>query len=104
MGVVQFHMSTILGYEDALALLVWLFELPPSVINVKNSVVTVACTEEVLHVYNLCTTSRPYRFSAPKVIHSREVILLRQENPYTYKIKGKNYTEMTDIQYDRSYF
>jgi hypothetical protein len=81
-------MTTLLTYKDALALLVWLFELPPSKIKVDNSIVTVASTEIALHVYNYCTTTRPYRFSAPKVIHSPVGILLRQEYTYTPNLKG----------------
>jgi hypothetical protein len=67
--------------EDQLALLVWLFEVPPSSILLEGSKVTVPATREILNIYdNYCTTRNAYKFSAPKVIGTKYGIMLRRFN------------------------
>ncbi len=74
--------------EDQLSLLVWLFEVPPSSILLEGAKVTMPATREVLHIYdNYCTTSNAYKFSAPKVIHTKYGIMLRRFNETTREVQ-----------------
>ena len=67
--------------EDQLALLVWIFEVPPSSIVIEGSKVTVPANQESRNIYdNYCTTRNAYKFSAPKVIGTKYGIMLRRFN------------------------
>jgi hypothetical protein len=77
-----FHcVKGVLTTEDQLALLVWIFEVPPSKIVIEGSKVTVPATYEIQNIYdNYCTTRNAYKFSAPKVIGTKYGIMLRRFN------------------------
>ena len=91
MAPLRFRISaSFLSSDEELALLVWLFELPPSGITFYKDIVSVECTNQTKLIYNLCTPTRAYRFSAPEVVKTRFGIVLRQEKPYTTDLKGYN--------------
>ena len=78
MAPLKFHIYTLLNDEDAFALLVWLFELPPYKITFADGIATVPATIEALHVYGECTEKQQYRYSAPHVIGSQLSICVRR--------------------------
>jgi len=68
-----------LSDEDQLALLVWLFEVPPSTICIEGSKVTVPTTPESRFIYNaFCTTHEPFKFSQKDVVGTNYGIMLRR--------------------------
>ena len=87
----QFRMSSLRNEEDTLALLVWLFELPPSAITVDNWVVTVPPTIEAFHVYDACAAMGTYIYWSEHLFGDRYGITLRKE---TYPISVKGYDVM----------
>jgi hypothetical protein len=79
-----------LSDEDQLALLVWLFEVPPSKIIIEENKVTVPSTLESRFIYNaFCTTHESYKFSNKDVIGTNYGIMLRRfAMQYTVDHKG----------------
>jgi hypothetical protein len=78
--------------EDQLALLVWLFEVPPSNIIIERNKVTVPSTLETRFIYNaFCTTYESYKFSNKDVTGTNYGIMLRRfAMPYMIDHKGFN--------------
>ena len=83
----QFRMASLRNEEDTLALLVWLFELPPSAITIDNWVVTVPPTIEAYHVYDQCNAMGTYTYWSEQLFGDRYGITLRKE-PYPISAKG----------------
>ena len=77
-----------LSEEDCLALLVWLFEVPPSDIHIEGCKVTVPSTYLSRFIYNAyCTYA--YKFSRKDVIGTNYGIILRQFSmPYITNYTG----------------
>lgn len=85
--------------EDQLALLVWIFEVPPSSIVIEGSKVTVPSNQESRNIYdNYCTTRNAYKFSAPKVIGTKYGIMLRRFNETIRK--AHFHQKMTKAKYE----
>lgn len=81
MPVLTFHCTFgVLGYDQLLSLLVWMFEIPPSKININYNKVEVPVTPITKAVYSSCLKNGEYRCSAPRVISTRFGIILRKFN------------------------
>jgi len=79
MPTLAFHCTFgVLAYDQLLCLLVWMFEIPPSKINIANCKVEVPVTPTTKQIYTNCIKQGSYRCSAPKVISTPFGIVLRQ--------------------------
>jgi hypothetical protein len=67
-----------LAYDQTLSLLVWLFEIPPSKINIHYRKVEVPVTPTTKNIYMNCIKHGSYKCTAPKVISSPFGIVLRK--------------------------
>ena len=67
-----------LSHTQFLSLLVWLFEIPPSKINIKHRKVEVPVTPTTRRIYLNCIKHGSYKCTAPKVISSPFGIVLRK--------------------------
>jgi hypothetical protein len=83
----KFNMTTLVDDEDSFALLVWLFELPPSVIKLEDGLVTVPATIEVIRVYDRCKSRGRFWYWSEQLFGNRDGICLCIE-PYTMDTKG----------------
>ena len=83
MATLKFHIYTLINDEDVFALLVWMFELPPSKITFVDGIATVPSTIEALHVYDACTEIQKYRYSAAHLsIYVRRMPFQRDSKAY----------------------
>ena len=79
MPILAFHCTFgALAYDQLLTLLVWMFEIPPSKINITNCKVEVPVTPTTKNIYSNCIKHGLYRCSAPKVISTPFGIVLRK--------------------------
>jgi len=69
-----------LSHNQVVSLLVWLFEIPPSKINIQRSKVEVPVTPATRNIYLNCIKHGSYKCTAPKVISSPFGIILRKFN------------------------
>ena len=81
MPIFSFHCTFgVLTYNQILSLLVWMFEIPPSKINITNCKVEVPVTPTTKQIYVNCMKHGSYRCSAPKLISTPFGIVLRKFN------------------------
>jgi hypothetical protein len=67
-----------LSHNQIVSLLVWLFEIPPSKININRQKVEVPVTPTTRSIYLNCIKHGSYKCTAPKVISSPFGIILRK--------------------------
>ena len=77
----KFCISTMVNDEDTFALLVWLFELPPSAIKLEDGLVKVPATIEAIHVYDQCVSTGRHVYWSEQLFGHRDGICIRLE-PY----------------------
>lgn len=95
MPIIAFHCTIgALTHEQLIHLLVWVFEIPPSKINISNNCkVEVPATITTLRTYMNCVKNGSYRVSAPKIISTPFGIVLRNFNsfPKTFTVDSTGY-------------